>query len=247
MANAWGRTGVLLVALASLSLMAGCTSPSGPTEPLLQETLEVGEPLFGFGEAEHFGPHPSSAVRRINGTFDVAPEVVSLGVGFQGTFDWSNSTASLEIRDPQGEDRLELFAERGREDDEGTIAALFEFHRLVGEIGTPGQWRVLVTGTGNISSLDFQVHGLHAEEDERTWTFEVPSDDVELRLRLEARGWGETPSAVLEEADASTTPLDLTGPRGEVVREWTGEAGEHTLRLDPSGWGGRILVQVVPV
>ncbi len=235
-----------LVVLLGAALFAGCTDSSEPTGPLLQETVEAGETLFGFQEADHFGPHPTSMERCINGSFEVPPEITSFGVGFQGVFDWPNSTASLQVRDPDEEVVLELFAERGGEDDEGVIASLFEFHRL-STAQTPGKWRILAVGTGNISSLEFRVHGLHAHEDVFEHTFEVPSGDMELRLRVEAAGWGETPRVQRIGPDGAVAELDLPGPRDRLVVQWRAAAGEHVLLVDPSGWGGRLSMQVTPV
>ncbi len=237
---------VATAALLGTLLLAGCQGPATPADPLLQDTVEAGETLFGFQEADHFGPHPTSMERRINGSFEVPPEITSFGVGFQGVFDWPNSTASLQVRDPDDEVVLELFAERGGEDDQGVIASLFEFHRL-STAQTPGKWRILAVGTGNISSLEFRVHGLHANAGTFERPFDVPSGNMDLRLRVEAAGWGETPRVQRIGPDGVVTELDLPGPRDRLVVQWRAAAGEHVLTIDPSGWGGRLSMQVTPV
>ncbi len=236
-----------LLAVSGLLLMAmfsGCFSQNY-TDPFLQDSLEVGDSMFGWGDADHFVSPGSS--RNITADFDLPQATGTLGVSFQGSFFWQNSTAWFELKRPDGSMALELRAEKGLQDDEGTIASLFKFDRLVDvdDVG-PGEWDVRAGGIGNISSLDFRVHAISAIESEVERSFVIPDDDVPVRLIVTARGWGSVPTGVVKAPDGSTQQVTLTGPRGEGELEWSAQEGNHTITLDTTGWGGRMTLQVLP-
>lgn len=235
----------VVAALLLVMGLSGCFGDEEVTDPLLQESMVVGEPLFSWGEAVHFGPAPGADRRAVNASFEVTPDLWGVGVLFQGAFIWQNSTADLFLRDPSDEVILRLEAAEGFVDDEGTIGSTFTFQRAMQ--AEPGRWRVLAQGYGNLSSLEVRLHGIPAGDHEVERSFTVPTDDVDLRLAVHARGWGQAPEGELVGPDGSSTPLSFTSARSEAVHEWTAMKGDHELRFDTSGWGGRLIVEVVPV
>lgn len=240
------RPGRLLAVTVLLltALLSGCFSQPH-TDPFLQESVEVGESMFAWGDAEHFVTPGST--RNITADFELPSATGTLGVSFQGSFSWRNSTAWLELKRPDGSMALELRAQEGLEDDHGAIASLFHFDRLVDvdDVG-PGEWDVRAGGMGNISSLDFRVHAISALETAVQRSFTIPDDDLPVRMIVTARGWGGVPTGVLEAPDGSMSQISLSGPRGEAESEWSAQEGNHTLTMDTSDWGGRMTMQVLP-
>lgn len=240
---------VLSLAIAAILgafLLAGCQS-APVTEPMLQETVQVGTPLFQWGESRHFGPEPHSSVKRINAhSVDVTEDLGSIGISFQGAFIWTNSTAMLRVERADGSTALELEAGEGLEDDVGPIGSLFEFRRLVA--AETGTWSAVVEGRGNISTMDLRLHGIEAGPTGIERTFTVEQGGIDLRLRIEAlTGFGQPPSGHLEGPDGSIVPLSFEEPRGGIVHDWSANSGDHVIVLDTTGWGGHLSIQVLPV
>jgi hypothetical protein len=232
-----------IVALLLATALSGCTH-SGDADVHVQESLRVGERYFDFGDAEFMrhGVDPELHARTVRADFDVTADTARIGVSFQGLFAWENSTATLTLTRPDGASALALKAAPGLQDSVGTIGALFEFHEHFA-VTMPGPWKVAMEGRGNITSVDFSVHGITGGTNavERTFRLE---DDKELSVLLDVRGWGRTPTARLEHPDGSSTALPLSGARTEVTHTPRVTAGEHRLVIDTTGWGGLLILQV---